>query len=279
MSENLSARAIKSGPAHRSLKPISGDPRLGGFDNLLSKELGDWIKGRNWIRRVLSWVLIINGITAMILFLSGSPAAQAEGGVPPAKEMAVQMVFSMMVIAGSIGMIIMAQDEIIGEKTTGTAAWVLSKPVSRRAFILAKLLANTIGVLVFVVAIPAAVGYVEAWIAGGSALPLGPYLIATLVAALGSLFYLALAILLGVLYDRRGPVLGICLGILLGGSVAMNLLPSLAAVLPLALQNISTALALSTPLPTLFIIEIGVTILWIIVFVLVSLLRFEKIEF
>jgi len=56
--------------------------------------------------------------------------------------------------------IIIAQDAIIGERQSGTAAWVLSKPVSRPAFILSKLVAGAIGLLVTGIVIQGVVAYI-----------------------------------------------------------------------------------------------------------------------
>ena len=39
--------------------------------------------------------------------------------------------FSMVIMTGTMGAIILAQDEIIQEKQSGTAAWILSKPAAR----------------------------------------------------------------------------------------------------------------------------------------------------
>ncbi len=279
MSEDMNLQSMNAMPAHRALKPADSSPRLGGFNNLFSKELGDWFHSRRWIRQLILWVGIINVSTAFIMLAAASDAAQAAEEMPSTLEMGAQMIFAMMVIGGSIGAIIMAQDEVIGEKTSGTAAWVLSKPVSRSALILAKLLANTIGILVFVIGIPAVIGYFEVWAAAGTALPVAPYIAATGTAALGPLFYMSLAIMLGVLFDRRGPVLGISLAVLLGGSALLNMLPALATALPLALQNISAALVLGVPLPAVMLVEIPVTVVWIILFVVIAVLRFEKVEF
>ena len=47
----------------------------------------------------------------------------------------------------AIGIIVVMQDAIIEEIQLGTAAWVLSKPVSRQAFLSAKLVASVVGML------------------------------------------------------------------------------------------------------------------------------------
>jgi len=51
-------------------------------------------------------------------------------------------------IATAIGVAVLAQDALIAEKHSGTAAWVLSKPVSLSAFILSKVIANAAGILI-----------------------------------------------------------------------------------------------------------------------------------
>jgi hypothetical protein len=56
------------------------------------------------------------------------------------------------------GVAIKAQDALIGEKRSGTAAWVLSKPISRYAFLLAKFAADVIGVLITMVIVQGAIG-------------------------------------------------------------------------------------------------------------------------
>ena len=66
--------------------------------------------------------------------------------------------------------IVIGQDTIIGEKQSGTAAWVLSAPVSRSAFIMAKLLANTIGFFVTIIVVQGLVAYVQLSLSDGSLL-------------------------------------------------------------------------------------------------------------
>ena len=73
--------------------------------------------------------------------------------IPP-EAMGFYWAFPLAVFIGIPGVIILAQDEIIQEKQSGTAAWIISKPAARSAFILTKLLSNLIGALVFIVALP-----------------------------------------------------------------------------------------------------------------------------
>ena len=52
----------------------------------------------------------------------------------------------------AIGVIILSQDLIIDEKQTGLAEWLLSKPVQRKAYVLAKLCASLVAVLMLLIA-------------------------------------------------------------------------------------------------------------------------------
>ena len=56
-----------------------------------------------------------------------------------------------------IGVIVTVQGAIVGEKELGTAAWVISKPVSRASFIVAKLVGHGVGFLVTALVVPAVV--------------------------------------------------------------------------------------------------------------------------
>jgi ABC-type transport system involved in multi-copper enzyme maturation permease subunit len=79
---------------------------------------------------------VLNGLVALAAF---SKTAQLGG---PGPATGLQAFFAISPLFGPIGVAVLAQGAIVGEKQSGTAAWVLSKPVSRSAFILAKLLTD-----------------------------------------------------------------------------------------------------------------------------------------
>jgi ABC-2 type transport system permease protein len=197
----------------------------------------------------------------------------------PAGAMALTQYFSIAMLAGTIGVIILAQDEVIQEKQSGTAAWILSKPVARPAFILTKLLSNTIGALVFIVALPALVTLGEIYLDIHQIVPLVPFLAGTGVLMLGLLFYLSLAILLGVLFESRGPVMGIAFGVMLGGMLISNFIPYIAYVLPVTMDKVALAIVLGIPLPAMFVSQVISAAVLSIVFILVALWRFQQNEF
>lgn len=82
--------------------------------------------------QALIWLLVVNGMLAMVLF-SAPGEARSEGFI----------IFSIFTgMCASLGAIIFTQGRIVGEKQSGTAAWMLSKPASHVALLLSKLLAT-----------------------------------------------------------------------------------------------------------------------------------------
>jgi ABC-2 type transport system permease protein len=273
--------------ARQGLLPARGSGWLSGFGNMLSKELGEWFRTRRWLWQVLIWLIIIDGFVALLLFILPALAAimpalkptveAAFGGLSP-EVGGVSMYFTMLAMAGSIGVIILAQDEIIQEVQSGTAAWILSKPVARPAFILTKLLSNTIGALIFIVALPGLVALGETYLATHNMVPLVPFLVGSGIVLLSLIFYISLVILLGILFESRGAVLGIAFGLMFGGLILRNFIPPLLYVLPLSMDGIALTVVQGMPLPAIFVSQLLATTVLSIVFVLVALRRFQHIE-
>jgi len=274
--------------ARQGLLPARGSGWLTGFGNMLAKELGEWFRTRRWLWQLLIWLTIINGWIAFLLFVlpalaSIMPALKpiveaAFGGLPP-EIGGVMMFFTITGMAGTIGAIILAQDEIIQEKQSGTAAWILSKPVARPAFILTKLLSTTIGALIFIVAIPGLVALGQIFLATHQTPPLAPFLAGAGVIMLGLFFYLSLVILLGVLFESRGPVLGIAFGVMFGGLLIRNFIPPILYVLPLSMDGIALAVVQGMHLSAMFVSQVIATAVLSSVFILVALWRFQHKEF
>jgi len=273
--------------ARQGLLPARGGGWLAGFGNMLAKELGEWFRTRRWLWQILIWTTIINGFVAFLLFVLPvlaslmpeiKPTAEAAfGGLPPDVG-SVSMYFTILAMAGSIGAIILTQDEIIQEKLSGTAAWILSKPAARQAFILTKLLANTIGALVFIVVIPGLVTLGEVFLATRRVVPLLPFLAGEGVVLLALIFYLSLVILLGVLFESRGAVLGIAFGVMFGGLMIRSFVPQILYVLPLSMDGVASMVMQGIPLPTIFVSQVITTAVLSIVFTLVALWRFQRVE-
>jgi len=273
--------------ARQGLLPARGSGWLAGFGNMLAKELGEWFRTRRWLWQILIWLTIINGFVALLLFVLPAlaslmpalkPTAEAAfGGLPP-EVGAVSMYFTMLAMAGSIGVIILAQDEIIQEKQSGTAAWILSKPAARQAFILTKLLSNTIGALIFIIALPGLVTLGEVYLATGQLVPMLPLIAGGGIVLLNLIFYLCLVILLGVLFESRGPVLGIAFGILFGGLMMRSFIPQILYALPLSMDGIALMVFQKIALPAILVSQLISTAVLSIVFIVVALWRFQRVE-
>jgi ABC-2 type transport system permease protein len=265
--------------AREGLVPAREGGWLGGFGNMLGKELGDWFGTRRWLIQSVIWLVIINGLMAFVMF--AVPAIDPESQLDPAEELTLDLglFFGFAAMFGAIGMVILAQDEVIQEKQTGTAAWILSKPVSRGSFVLTKLLSNWVGGLIFILVLPGAVAYAEIYLATEQALPVLPFLTGVGAILLALTFYLTLVLMLGTMFEDRGPVLGVAVVVFLGGLIASQFFSEVAYVLPVKMQDIAAALAQGESLPTIAVSELITTGAWSILFTVVALLRFRRTEF
>jgi ABC-2 type transport system permease protein len=263
-----------------------------GLTNLLRKENRNWWHTRAWLVNIVIWLLIINGIGSLMLWTpeptpDGTSVQQNDAAVLPPAEVAVPTaMMNLVILAGlftPIGGIIAMQGEIIDEKKSGTAAWVLSKPVSRTAFVLSKLLPNAVALVIVTTVVQWAVTYVLFAIRGSTPPP-GPFALGVVLLSLHLLFYVALTLLLGTVFSERGPVIAIPIGVLFSAQFLLSNFQSLAYLTPWPLifptgtdQPLVLQAMMGTPLTT--IVPILATIIWIGVFVGLAIWRFSRDEF
>jgi ABC-2 type transport system permease protein len=140
------------------LQPVQESGWLMGFSNLLRKDFGEWWGTRAWRIHVIIWTLLINGIVLAVV----NVPAEADQGAPAQDPITTGvMLFTIMTaLCTGIGIIIVMQGTIIDEKKSGTAAWVLSKPVSRAGFILSKFIANAASAFVIMIVLQAVIAYI-----------------------------------------------------------------------------------------------------------------------
>jgi ABC-2 type transport system permease protein len=272
------------------LNPARERGWLDGFANLFRNENAAWWRTRRWIIHVILWTVLVNGMLASVLWAPQPPSsAQAQNPAGPDTTNPLVLGTLLFVVVGGLatctGAIILMQGAVIDEKKSGTAEWILSKPVSRSAFIWAKLCANGLAALLIMIVLQGMVAYLLISARLGSAPPLVPFASGIALLGLNLLFYLSLTLMLGTLFDGRGPVLAIPLGILFGAQIWMGLAPWLVQFMPWTIiipagQN-TLALAMlamqGQPLPTTT--PILATAIWIVIFVGVALWRFGREEF
>ncbi len=255
---------------------------MSGFGNILSKELTDWFGTRRWWVQLLICLFILNVSLAIILFVLPNSEPSNSSATNKPSELygsGLAMFFNTLAMLGSIGIIVLTQDEIIQEKQSGTAAWILTKPVSRVSFILSKVLSNMIGALTFILAIPAFVAYFEIRLATGLGIPFLPYLRALAVMLLKLTFYITLSLMLGTFFNHRGPILAGTFSVLLGGMILAQFWPKIGDVLPLNMDRVALAILQGQQVSAAMQYKLITAALFSLLFIVASLWRFGDEEF
>jgi ABC-2 type transport system permease protein len=247
-----------------------------GWSNMLRSGLERWFNTRTWWVQCLIWGGLVGGLVAAVALAPDSPPA-----------LDLLMLFT--VFAGlfpAVGVVIIMQDALVGEKREGTAAWVLSKPVTRFAFVLSKVVSNSVGVIATMVIVPGLVGYAVLYFTKHFTVNPLDLLLALGVIFVSHFYFLSLTLMLGTLFNSRGPVIGIPLAILFLQQNLIGMLPALRFVLPWTLifpmgNNSSPviSLMLGTPVQSENLISLAIVAAESTIFVLVALWRFSREEF
>jgi len=251
-----------------------------GLGNLLRGETSSWFKSSRWWKQLLIWFSIINVMMAIMIYAT-KRAAQDGGEGPPVLFM--YGIFGGMFVA--FGVMIMMQRVIIGEKRAGTAAWVLSKPVTRTAFVVSRLVVNTVAILLTSVVVPGVIVYLTlgalsdiGWLS-----PLG-FLGALGMVALHTFFWIVLVWMMGTLFERSGGVIAVPMALYFFLWMGSGMVPGLVYVSPLLLtfspgQMDSLAMSLMTGGPVFSWMPLISTVVLCAVLIAVAIRRFNRQEF
>jgi len=265
-----------------------------GFANLFHETNGSFWHTKKWLIQTVLWFVILNGCLIPIWSIPADSMTEAIASLPnltslmaaatnPLANLFVTY-FLICTLGLPVAAIIAGQDAIIGERQSGTGAWILSKPVSRTAFILSKLAASTIGLLVTGVVVQGVGVYGQLSGAVDSAWPVAEFAGAMGLVFLNLLFYLTLTFMLGAIFTSRGVVLGISLAAALAGPLVLYSVPIISDITPWGffysgLEDMPPGLALVLGNPPASVIPIIGTALMCILFTAVTLLRFKREEF
>jgi ABC-2 type transport system permease protein len=275
------------------LQSVSERGWRSGFANLVRHENSCWWRARRWWVQSLIWFVTLNGILVLTLWIMPlvGPGQATAGDVEASWEVnartaeaAAEGFGALLLLMGILpvfGVLIITQGAIVGEKQSGTVAWVLSGPVSRAAFVLSKLIAHGTGFLVTAVVLQGLIAYAQMSLSVGRFLPPMPIVTALSLHALHLLFYLTLTLMLGTLFTSRGPVLAIPIAILIGQGILESLAKPYAPwfpwqALPSKLPVLANVAVRGDPLPV-WTPVVSVTF-FSVAFVLLSIWRFERIE-
>lgn len=246
-----------------------------GMENILRSEFNNWFKTRKWWLNLLIWTLMFNGL--LLLLLTALPSEQAN------LETSLQLFALFSWMGTSVGIIIIMQDSVVGEKLSGTAEWVLSKPVSRAGFILAKVIANGFSAFLTMNLLPnlTVYGLLVAW---GFEVNFFRFLMGSFMLYLNLCFFLTLTVLSGSVFNSRTPVIALPIAFLFGQQFASGIDIALFHFIPYAIAN---AVQPGTPLLITYILgeqlwsiwPLAWTGLWSVIFVALAIIRFDREEF
>ena len=259
------------------LQPVTGNGPLRGFRNMLKIEASQWLNLKKLATKSLSWLLAVNFIVAMPLLVA--PMVDPTNVVT--LGMASEIFIGIFSIVIAVGTVIVMQSSLVGEKQSGTAAWILTNPVTRTSVIMSKLVANTLGLFVVALGLQGVVGYMIMSSSLGYSLPVNAYLVVMGLQGLHMLFYLTLTLALGAFFNSRGPILGIAIMFaaiqdFLGGFVG-GILPWFPMILPNQLNHISIAVNMGQSIPS--VLPIVATTIYTLVFIGLAIWRFKRTEF
>ena len=217
---------------------------MAGFRPFFRKELMEW-----WKRRAALATFAVVGVLVIIGTLSTRIDELAEGGT--ASAAALDPTFNVIgalldqwvafaAIFASIGI-------LIQERSTGTLAWTLSKPVSRNAMLLAKWAASVIMLAIFSIVLPLGVSVVVATIAYGSVpdLVVVAKFAATLVAI--PAFFVTLNLAFATRLNSQAAIAAIAIGIAAVPLFFGSLLPVVSEVWPTQIGALAVAMAGGEP--------------------------------
>lgn len=246
-----------------------------GFGNMLDKELGSWWRTRRWLVHLVLWQVVVSGFILMI-----SLEQRGENSPESGLNEAMQVFFQAGGFFSLIGAVLVSQGAIVGERRSGTAAWVLTKPTTRKSFVLSKLAAITGTFLLLSVVLPALAVLIICQLVWGQMPAPIHYAEGIGILALHHAFYIAVTLMLGTLFKARGPVAGAALGFWLSGQIIPNFAPKwLSLVMPWALAPSAASIALWKPIAFPLWIPVASTAGLGLIAVLVALWRFEREEF
>jgi ABC-type transport system involved in multi-copper enzyme maturation permease subunit len=185
------------------MEKVEGSGVFCGLGNKTREENGRWWHTRKWLIQSGAWLALIDGLSLIALF----QLRQTEAGFTLDGFMTTYMGLMGWFVA--FGIIILTQGDVVEEKQSGTAEWVLSSPLSRESFILSKLAVNLGWLLIVLVLVNGVVFNLVIEAVGVGFYPWVNVAQALGLQALALVFWLTLVIMLGTFFRTRNAVIGV----------------------------------------------------------------------
>ena len=252
---------------------MNSNNRFAGLRSLFIMENNRWVRNYSWLKTLLLWTLIVNGLLLFVFTQSSM------FGATPTVQMSYEILIQLFSSAYPIGVIVMVHGAIVSEKENGVTAWVLSSPVSRLSLILSKLGANLIYIISIALVFQSLVSQQLIQHYTGEIINVTQYYLGILQVALYMTYWIVFTTMLSVVFNKQGTVMGaaflaLFFQDLIAKFVAM-VLPFFPRLMPSALLNsiVSTMYGGAASLEANLVV-----VVWIIAFILVAYQRFEGEE-
>jgi len=255
-----------------AMQQTNTDPWYAGMKNLVRRELFHERTRMYWTQQMIIWALITNGMVALILTLPGDLV----GVMMPVYTFSLVIFYNMLSFLIILFIPILLQGVVIDEKVTGIAAWILSKPVSKKAYLISKMITSILPIILVSVVINGAIGYGVFVVFGytpnavGFAMNLG--LTGVVVA-----YFASLTIMVGTITTSRGKVLAAAIGLGVGANILANFFPLIMFIVPYALPLLGLGLITGDAVMGIDLILISACV-QIALFTTIALFVFERTE-
>ena len=247
-------------------------PWYAGMKNLLKREIYHERSRMYWIQQLFVWTLFTNGMVALILAL---PPDIIEG-MGSMYVLSLATSYGILTLLIAIFIPILLQGTIIDDKVSGTTAWILSKPVSKKAYLLSKLMASVLSIVVVSVVINDAMTY-GVFSAFGYTLNISGYVMNLGLTSVVVVYFASLTIMLGTLTTSRGKVLAVAVVIGLGAQLIARYIPLILFIIPYSLPVIGIGLIIGTSVAGLEVLLLSACV-QIIIFTVIALFVFDRTE-
>lgn len=251
-----------------------------GLANMLAKENRTWYATKKWIVQTIVWTAVITGSVTFVLYVFTTLPVAVKPDIIESYGMgaaALQLFFNLCGFAAVIGVIILTHDLVISERSSGTAEWVLSKPVSRKAFVLAKLIAGITWITLIMIVLQGILLVTVVHLFHGM-VEVVPFIKGLALVWLICLFYISMQLFLGTLTSSRGVVLGISFMFFLLGNLVPLLWPESYYFTPWKLTDIGFKFSMRIAWDGKIFMPIVLTSFFSLLFIFGALRRMDKLE-
>ncbi len=248
------------------------EPWYAGMKNLIRRELFHERSRMYWIQQLVVWTLFTNGLVALILSMPNGMI----GGGETMLVFSLAIFYSMLAFFMSIFIPVLLQGTIIDEKVSGTAAWILSKPVSKKAYILSKMAASVLAIIAVSVVINGVIGY-GVFGAFGFTLNIPGYIMTLGLSGVAVIYFVSLTVMLGTFTTSRGKVLAVAVGLGLGAQIIAQYFPFVLNLIPYSLPVMGVGFVIGGPIQGLELMLLSACV-QIIMFTVIAIFAFDRTE-